>query len=563
MSNTKKKGAAAIAGVLSLGLAATGCSVAPSNAPHAAQVATAGAQEAKAKVAGHITAVQSAVDEVNEKLGLHLGDANYDAERTRNLMIAGNNLAADAQGQADHAGRVANEIYTNLTSDDAEKKGDALADLHTLWVGASTVVAQPDADTAFENVNEFLNNGGPVPNVQDIKAIVDYFIVKYEIPVPTVAQIDEALAANNASAHKVYHEAAFAKENAEKAVVTNVNNSVAAFNRTVDAYNTGGPKAAFDSTMNDFYTNMRNASRDKDAFVQAVRNSTDLEELHAAADHFDALASESIDLLVAGGMAVESIAAIIADSIAAQNPGAGQTPGNEGAGKEEAPDRNDANSTTPNIVEGDSEDETTYPDNSMEVIPDTEAPQPEQPVDPKPEKPAEEDAPVNPQPKPETPVDPAPQPEQPVDPKPETPVEPPVDPQPEPQPQPEPEAPAVSNNQQIANDIYTGINEYRGSNGLPDLAYNAGLEAKAQNQANDMAAAGEIYHSKPTGQSDDRWTENVASMTSSGATGEKFVNAWADSYYHNAAMLDSIPTEYGVGVASGNDGNTYAAVQFR
>ena len=79
----------------------------------------------------------------------------------------------------------------------------------------------------------------------------------------------------------------------------------------------------------------------------------------------------------------------------------------------------------------------------------------------------------------------------------------------------------------------------------------------------DMAAAGEIYHSKPTGQSDDRWTENVASMTSSGATGEKFVNAWADSYYHNAAMLDSIPTEYGVGVASGNDGNTYAAVQFR
>lgn len=529
MSNTKKKGAAAIAGVLSLGLAATGCSVAPSNAPHAAQVATAGAQEAKAKVAGHITAVQSAVDEVNEKLGLHLGDANYDAERTRNLMIAGNNLAADAQGQADHAGRVANEIYTNLTSGDAEKKGDALADLHTLWVGASTVVAQPDADTAFENVNEFLNNGGPVPNVQDIKAIVDYFIVKYEIPVPTVAQIDEALAANNASAHKVYHEAAFAKENAEKAVVTNVNNSVAAFNRTVDAYNTGGPKAAFDSTMNDFYTNMRNASRDKDAFVQAVRNSTDLEELHAAADHFDALASESIDLLVAGGMAVESIAAIIADSIAAQNPGAGQTPGNEGAGKEETPDRNDANSTTPNIVEGDSEDETTYPDNSMEVIPDTEAPQPEQPVDPKPE----------------------------------TPVEPPVDPQPEPQPQPEPEAPAVSNNQQIANDIYTGINEYRGSNGLPELAYNAGLEAKAQNQANDMAAAGEIYHSKPTGQSDDRWTENVASMTSSGATGEKFVNAWAGSYYHNAAMLDSVPTEYGVGVASGNDGNTYAAVQFR
>lgn len=563
MSNTKKKGAAAIAGVLSLGLAATGCSVAPSNAPHAAQVATAGAQEAKAKVAGHITAVHSAVDEVNEKLGLHLGDANYDAERTRNLMIAGNNLADDAHGQADHAGRVANEIYTNLTSGDAEKKGDALADLHTLWVGASTVVDRPDADTAFKNVNEFLNNGGQVPNVQDIKAIVDYFIVKYEIPVPTVAQIDEALAANNASAHKVYHEAAFAKENAEKAVVTNVNNSVAAFNRTVDAYNTGGPKAAFDSTMNDFYTNMRNASRDKDAFVQAVRNSTDLEELHAAADHFDALASESIDLLVAGGMAVESIAAIIADSIAAQNPGAGQTPGNEGAGKEETPDRNDASSTTPNIVEGDSEDETTYPDNSMEVIPDTEAPEQEQPVDPKPEKPAEEDAPVDPQPKPETPVDPAPQPEQPVDPKPETPVEPPVDPQPEPQPQPEPEAPAVSNNQQIANDIYTGINEYRGSNGLPELAYNAGLEAKAQNQANDMAAAGEIYHSKPTGQSDDRWTENVASMTSSGATGEKFVNAWAGSYYHNAAMLDSVPTEYGVGVASGNDGNTYAAVQFR
>ena len=153
-----------------------------------------------------------------------------------------------------------------------------------------------------------------------------------------------------------------------------------------------------------------------------------------------------------------------------------------------------------------------------------------------------EEAPVE-----ETPAEDAPVEEAPVE---ETPSEDVVTP---PAPQ--------SVNDQIAADIYSGINEYRVQNGLAELTYSAELEAGAQNQANAMAQAQMQYHSSVDELANGKM-EIIASNRGD-TSGEEFLDKWKGSVLHDRTMLDDTNSEYGVGVATGENGRTYSAVQFR
>ena len=588
MKYINKKGAAAIAGMLSVSLVATGCSATqeekgdtntasssvagdnkdrPTVTAKPAKVATPDyapavneVDDSRASVASHLVAVDVAVDEAIENVSEKIEGATYNKQRTTNLLVAGSNLADDLKGQAEYANQVANRVYEGLVSGDQARKSAALGDLHTLWSGVSVVYPQPSAPDAFRNIQDFLA-GGEVPNIADVKALVDYFIVKNEIPVPTVNEIETVIATNLNTAHEVYHSDWSAPA---------VNNGVD--NETREP----SPKNTFDPAMADFYTNLRAASENKDAFIESIRSNGNIDELRGIAKQFDAMSQQSINLLIAGGMTVAAVAAIIADSVNEQIP---DTPRENDAESTPNIDRNPAsdvqfpdNSVEVEPVENETPSEDApveeapaeedvpnietetpvvdnFPDNSVEVEPvEDETPSEDAPVEEAPvEETPSEDAPVEEAPVEETPAEDAPVEEAPVE---ETPSEDVVTP---PAPQ--------SVNDQIAADIYSGINEYRVQNGLAELTYSAELEAGAQNQANAMAQAQMQYHSSVDELANGKM-EIIASNRGD-TSGEEFLDKWKGSVLHDRTMLDDTNSEYGVGVATGENGRTYSAVQFR
>ena len=558
MKYINKKGAAAIAGMLSVSLVATGCSTTqeekgdtntasssiatdnkarPTVTAKPAKVATPDyvpatneVNDSRASVASHLVAVDVAVDEAIENVSEKIEGATYNKQRTTNLLVAGSNLAGNLKGQAEYADQVANRVYEGLSSGDQARKSAALGDLHTLWSGVSVVYPQPSAPDAFRNIQDFLA-GGDVPNISDVKALVDYFIMKNEIPVPTINEIETVIATNLNTAHEAYHS----------------NWSAPAINK--DAGNdTREPssKNTFDPAMADFYTNLRAASEDKDKFIESIRSNGNIDELRGIAKQFDAMSQQSINLLIAGGMTVAAVAAIIADSVNEQIP--------------DTPRENDAEST-PNIDRNPAAD-VQFPDNSVEVVPEDEAPAEEETPNIETETPVVDNFPDNS-------VEVVPEDEAPAEdtstPEDEAPVEetPAVDNEAPEAPSEDVVTPPVpqSVNDQIAADIYSGINEYRAQNGLAELTYSAELEAGAQNQANAMAQAQMQYHSSVEDLANGK-VENIASNYGD-TSGEEFLDKWKGSAPHDRTMLSDMNSEYGVGVATGEDGWTYSAVQFR
>ena len=558
MKYINKKGAAAIAGMLSVSLVATGCSATqegkgdtntasssvatdskarPVVTAKPAKVATPDyvpaineVNDSRASVASHLVAVDVAVDEAIESVSEKIEGATYNKQRTTNLLVAGSNLADNLKDQAEYADQVANRVYEGLVSGDQARKSAALGDLHTLWSGVSVVYPQPSAPDAFRNVQDFLA-GGEVPNIADVKALVDYFIVKNEIPVPTINEIETVIATNLNTAHEAYHSNWSAPA---------VNNGIGNDNRDPS------PKSTFDPAMADFYTNLRAASENKDEFIESIRSNGNIDELRGIAKQFDAMSQQSINLLIAGGMTVAAVAAIIADSVNEQIP--------------DTPRENDAEST-PNIDRNPAAD-VQFPDNSVEVVPEDEAPAKEETPNIETETPVVDNFPDNS-------VEVVPEDEAPAEdtstPDDEAPVEetPAVDNE-------VPEAPSEnvvtppvpqSVNDQIAADIYSGINEYRVQNGLAELTYSAELEAGAQNQANAMAQAQMQYHSSVDELANGKM-EIIASNRGD-TSGEEFLDKWKGSVLHDRTMLDDTNSEYGVGVATGENDRTYSAVQFR
>jgi uncharacterized protein YkwD len=105
------------------------------------------------------------------------------------------------------------------------------------------------------------------------------------------------------------------------------------------------------------------------------------------------------------------------------------------------------------------------------------------------------------------------------------------------------------------------VNNYRAANGLGPLVEAGDADAKAQQQANAMAAAGSIFHSDLAAGIQPGWHalgENVGS----GANVDQVQASLQASAPHRANMLSGSYNQIGVGVAVGANGLTYVAQEF-
>ena len=105
------------------------------------------------------------------------------------------------------------------------------------------------------------------------------------------------------------------------------------------------------------------------------------------------------------------------------------------------------------------------------------------------------------------------------------------------------------------------LNNYRTSQGLPQLAYNDGLQGKARYWANKLAADGRLSHSNLASGVPGGWTalgENVAAA----ASAEAATNALVASPTHRANIVSRKFTHMGVGSATGRDGRVYLVQVF-
>ena len=135
-------------------------------------------------------------------------------------------------------------------------------------------------------------------------------------------------------------------------------------------------------------------------------------------------------------------------------------------------------------------------------------------------------------------------------------------PAPAPDPAPEP-APAPTSNaapSQAARSLAL-LNSWRQQNGLAPLAVASDAQAKAQQHAEEMAAAGKLWHTNlQSGVNPgwSAWAENVGDAGSADEVHQMFMA----SSGHNANMLATNMTHVGVGAAIGADGNVYICQEF-
>jgi uncharacterized protein YkwD len=105
------------------------------------------------------------------------------------------------------------------------------------------------------------------------------------------------------------------------------------------------------------------------------------------------------------------------------------------------------------------------------------------------------------------------------------------------------------------------VNNFRASNGVGPLAEAGDADAKAQQQANQMAAAGNIYHSDLTSGIQPGWSA-VGENVGVGSTIDSVAAALQASAPHCANLLSGNYNQVGVGIAIGSDGRVYVAQEF-
>ena len=112
------------------------------------------------------------------------------------------------------------------------------------------------------------------------------------------------------------------------------------------------------------------------------------------------------------------------------------------------------------------------------------------------------------------------------------------------------------------NEIVTLTNEFRTTEGLPELEVSELLRQAAQLKAEDMGDQGYFAHVGPDGKEPVYWLEdvdynywftgeNIAAGTAGFFTPERAVELWKNSTGHRANMLGENYTEIGIGVATG------------
>ena len=116
----------------------------------------------------------------------------------------------------------------------------------------------------------------------------------------------------------------------------------------------------------------------------------------------------------------------------------------------------------------------------------------------------------------------------------------------------------------LSQDEQTGmvlLNNYRTSQGVPQLSYHQGLQDKAKYWANKLAADGRLAHSNLASGAPGGWSalgENVAVA----ASAERATNALVASPPHRANIVSTKFTHMGVGSATGRDGRVYLVQVF-
>lgn len=105
------------------------------------------------------------------------------------------------------------------------------------------------------------------------------------------------------------------------------------------------------------------------------------------------------------------------------------------------------------------------------------------------------------------------------------------------------------------------VNNYRAANGLGPLAEAGDATSKAQQQANQMAGAGSIWHSNLASGIQPGWYA-VGENVGAGGNVDGVEGAFQASAPHRANLLSGSFDQVGVGVAYGGDGRVYVAEEF-
>lgn len=105
------------------------------------------------------------------------------------------------------------------------------------------------------------------------------------------------------------------------------------------------------------------------------------------------------------------------------------------------------------------------------------------------------------------------------------------------------------------------INNYRAANGVAPLAEAGDADAKAQQQAANMASSGNIYHSNLQSGIQPGWSA-IGENVGVGSGLDAIESAFQASAPHRANLLSGAYNQVGVGVAVGSDGRLYVAQEF-
>lgn len=106
------------------------------------------------------------------------------------------------------------------------------------------------------------------------------------------------------------------------------------------------------------------------------------------------------------------------------------------------------------------------------------------------------------------------------------------------------------------------VNAFRSTQGLPSLAPASDATAKAQQHANEMAAAGSIYHSSSLSSGiSPGWTAIGENVGVGGSTNQ-LESMFEASSTHRANMVNQAYNQIGVGAARGADGRLYVTEVF-
>ena len=130
---------------------------------------------------------------------------------------------------------------------------------------------------------------------------------------------------------------------------------------------------------------------------------------------------------------------------------------------------------------------------------------------------------------------------------------------------------SLTDNISVSNELYKRINKYRQQFELDIVKYDTTLSVIASVRAEEIAQSGKFSHHRP----DDKGYFSTAfqeygfdsgnvgeNLAKTYKTEEEAFDAWRNSSYHNACMLDKRWTKIGIGYAEMEDGTPVWVTEF-